>query len=354
MMLKIIKKQLSVYCLLVLWLSLFLIAGWGEWLFSVKLTGLLVSLVVLIAIGGEKQSIKLPRFFSAYGLFLLIWAFNLFWSVNRAKTFEEWCLFSTGGLWWLIVFNRKNFFKKYLDKLIVLLGLIFGGLFLYYYLTNQTVVKPWSLIQVYSGNSDHFMVGDFWSMVMGIALANQWWLLMPVGIFLIILSQSRAAVVALVAGIYYLFKDKIWLAKWRNWLVMGLVLVFLGMGINKTVLNSRHYYVQSLVGLKYYPWGVGVGNFNIISRDKRTHLWGLSSYATNVHSIVLEMMSGLGWLGLVFVFWLFQVFKAVWQEKDNLVYRITWIVLTVDFLLFSGYLVPTMLWLWFMLLGLIL
>ena len=102
----------------------------------------------------------------------------------------------------------------------------------------------------------------------------------------------------------------------------------------KSLLLSRQFFVQAVAGLLHYPKGIGLGSFGDISLNPEFHVWGMSDFSLVVHNLVLEIMSGVGWLGLVFVVWLAEVVRGVLGgRKDKmLVYRAMWLSLTINFI----------------------
>jgi len=150
------------------------------------------------------------------------------------------------------------------------------------------------------------------------------------------MGQSRSSYVALAVGVYYLLRNHGIDLKYRN-LLVGFVLLaavlFISTGAFKTTLFIRPYYAQSLVGLVHNPLGVGVGNFGFISTDPENWILRLSAPSQVVSNIVLEMISGIGILGIVFAFWFFKVALEIWQKKEprSLVYRAIFLGLATNF-----------------------
>jgi hypothetical protein len=97
-----------------------------------------------------------------------------------------------------------------------------------------------------------------------------------------------------------------------------------------------------------------MGNFREISKDPGNHILGFWGFSSVAHNIALEVLSGLGILGFVFVYWLYKVLSDLWSDKSkkNILYKSVFFALTVNFLFDSTYFIPTMLWLWFTTLGL--
>lgn len=347
-------------------LALFLLlAGIGRQLFLVKLAGVLVSFLILLIVRLFKNKLKLPRYFKLWLGFFGLLTLSLFWTKDFFNSLEQGLLFLAGSGFWLVGYNLKKEWVKYFEWVLVSLGLVMAGVWGYYqFIIGDLPVVPWGLWGHYSGYKNHLMLGDYWSVVLGLVIVGlvekpkDWvrWLLLMLGGYLVLASQSRSALVGLLVGVGYLvIKNK---SKYQKSLkMMGVVLmgVFFWFALNKSTLLVRDYYLQSLMALKTYPWGVGMGNFKFISEDQRFHLWGRDDLAYNAHSLVFEMISGLGWLSIVFVGWWYKVVKMVWEKKRHggMGYRVAFLVMTVNFLLFSSYFQPTMLWLWFLLLGVV-
>jgi len=343
-----------------------LIAGFGVEIFYVNLSGVLLTLLLLGIIWKKKRKLKLPKGAFLYLLFLLIFEISLFLhDENRGLGFSYFLLYLAGGGFWLLGYNLKKEIYKYFDKVIVGLGIIFAGLyFVFNYIIPNPKVKALSLFLPYTRFMNHNNIGDLWAVVLIVVifyliknLKNAWyWLLMVLGIFLLYKSQSRSAYVALIVGVLYLFNSKDWVEKYKK-IFYGLVIIgivlFLITGVQKSTLFQRPYYIQSIAGLIDNPMGVGIGNFGTISNNEKYHIWGLGDFSLWVHNIVLEILSGLGIWGGVFVVWLVKISKEVWEKKDKktLIYRAVFFCLLTNMMFHSTYFLPTMLWMWMVSLG---
>jgi hypothetical protein len=139
----------------------------------------------------------------------------------------------------------------------------------------------------------------------------------------------------------------------------GLVIIGLGLvlfiltGRVKTTFGSRVYYVQAMVALWKNPLGIGLANFGKISADSQYHLNYFSDFSEVVFSWPLEMMISMGWLGLIFVWWFIDQIRRVLREgrEKNIIYQVMFLTLTVNLIFNLSYFVPSLLWLWFILLG---
>lgn len=363
-MTKLKRKTFWKLVLIVLGVFLFL-AGLGIELLFVKICGLLIAVLLLGLAQIWKRKLKLPPGIVLYILFLLAFEASLIWSRNRGVTADHLISFIAGGLFWIAFYNLRDELGSRLDKVIIALGIAFGGMFIASHYFGETPIRPWSLYLPYTGYFNHNNIGDFWALVLVIVSfylikkpkSFLYWGLVPLGFYFLAMSQSRSAYIALLVGIVYLFKSQGWITKYKKIftvLVFSVLALFLFIGSQKSILLSRQYYLQGLMGLIHNPFGVGMGNFDIISLDPANHLWGLSGYSSVAHNLILEVTAGMGLLGIFFVIWWIRRLVELWNRKDkkNLIYRTAFFTLTANLFFHSTYFVPTMLWLWFITLGL--
>lgn len=351
--------------IVILFLFLFL-AGLGEKLFLIRISGVIAAGLLISLAWIKKGKIKIPQGFRLYSLFLALLFTSLIWNHNIWRGFELWLQFLAGGLFWLGAYNLKVELRRYLDKMIIGLGLVFGSLFIVNHYWGDFKLGTWSLYLPYTYYNNHNSIGELWAVVLavvGFYLLKHpkkiwWWILSILGVYFLLMSQSRTALLAVGVGGAYLFSQYGLVKKHRSWLIgIGALVVsmFLFVATQKSTILVRQFYIQSIAGLIHHPLGVGLGNFREISLNPVNQIWGLSDYSTNAHSIVFEIMSGMGWLGLVFLVWLVKTGKEVVsnRNREGLVYRAVWLGMLVNMLFFSSYFIPAMLWLWFLSLGLI-
>jgi len=349
--------------LLLLGMLLFF-GGLGVKVVLVQYSGALVGLVLLILALVWKKRFKLPSGIGLYLLFLLALTASTIWHQGRKVSLEYLILFVGGGLFWLVFYNLKEKLRDGILWVVIFLGLAFAGLFVMNQASGEKVFGYQSLFLPNTPYLQHNHLGDFWAVVLVIAAYfllrdKKWWIwsLIGLGGYFLLVSLSRSSYVALAVGIFYLFTRGKWLAKYRKvlWFFLGLALALsLFVGTTKTILFSRPYFVQAVLGFMRNPWGVGVGNFYIISSNPANQLLGMHGLSGFTHNLVLEFMVGMGFLGLIFVAWLTRVMLSLWQDKDpqNLPFQAIFITLGVNFLFDYTYIIPTMVWLWFMVLGL--
>ena len=226
-----------------------LLVGLGRQLFLVKLVGVVVTGLTFLIIKLIKNKIAFPKYFRLWLVFLLILSLSFFWTKNTVASFEEWLLFLAGTGFWVIGFNLKKELRKHLWLILISLGLVFGGIWGYFqWVRGDLPVVPFSLWGHYSNYKNHLMLGDYWSGVLGILLVKLikkprsvfLWMLLSLGGYFVIISQSRAALVGLMVGVGYLAsKNQFIKEKVFKWIGIGLVCMFFWMAMTKSTLLVR-------------------------------------------------------------------------------------------------------------------
>ena len=120
----------------------------------------------------KKRKIKLPKGFRLYGGFVALLFISLLWSQDIWISFELWLQFLAGGLFWLGSYNLRIELRQRLDKLIVILGLVFGGMFVHYYYFQDFKLGVWSLYLDYTFYRNHNNIGELWAVVLMVAGSN--------------------------------------------------------------------------------------------------------------------------------------------------------------------------------------
>ena len=322
---------------------------------------LIFSFLVLVL---RKKQIDFPPGFNLFTVFLLFFTLNLFWTVQFWTTLFYLLIFVIGFLLWIISFNFRAQFKNF-DSLVIFLALTFGVLTIFNLLTRPTLeTGSFGLYKFATKNHHH--IGDLWALVIPLLLAKLitlrkkgllWLFLLVLGAYFVYLSQSRSAILSLLAGLlysaYFLPQVKKYRQAFFLFIFLG-VLLFLFFAKSKPTILGRVYYAQGVAGLVKHPYGVGVGNFTEISADPANHLLDLREFSSVAMNIILEMFTGIGVFALVFFIWFIKVLVSVLENSanKNLVAKVIFIALTVNFMFDFTYFVPTMLWLWFISLGL--
>jgi hypothetical protein len=294
--------------------------------------------------------IGFPKNYFLYIVFLLTLLVHTYFAEGKFLFF--WIFFS-GGLLWLEVYNLKKIFSQYFTSMLIILGVLMG--ILYFYSLRNPIVLP-NLVSLFAGTTNlikHSNIGDLWAIVLIPILykliKNKSKIYIPLlllGIYFLVVSYSRTAIVSLSVGIVCLFKNDIFKSEYRKAsgiLFVGIVILFIYFGLSKTTLLSRPYFLQAIMGLFKYPLGTGMGNFNLISHDSNL-----------VHNIFLEILSGMGIFSIFFFAWIYKVLKRITISKqvDNVMVAIFLATLT-DFCFNTTYTIPGFMWIWFVVLGLI-
>ena len=344
--------------------ALFVAGGLGLETNVVQHVGILVGILLLMLAYIWNKKIVLPRYKLLYLIFIFLFGLSIFWSEDKEVSCEYLVLFIGGGLFWVSFYNLRKELGGRIDALVIILGLIFGGLFIVSLLVGAEIVNSKSLYLKASGYRNHNHLGDLWAVVMLMASyyliktkKRLYWPVVGLGIFFLAASLSRAAYLALFLGGIYLFKQLDWFKKRKRIYRLGgviIVILFLFAGAQKITLFSRPYFIQGIAGFFHNPLGVGVGNFKIISSDSANHLWGMDGFSSLAHNIILEILTGMGVFGFSFVIWLIAVLWDIGKKKrteKNILYQSLFIALGINFLFSTTYFIPTMLWLWFGYLG---
>jgi hypothetical protein len=182
-------------------------------------------------------------------------------------------------------------------------------------------------------------------------------LLLAVGIYFLAISLSRSAYLALGVGIFYLFNKLGLTNKYKKLYVLFIILgalLFIYAAAFKSTLFARPYFEQVVWGLGKWPLGVGVGNFGLISKDPSAPWWSevASNFSTLTHNVALEMVAGMGVLGLSFLGWLVYVLLDTIKNSRKALFTAVFLAITSNFMFDTTYYIPTMIWLWFIFLGL--
>ncbi|MFH1970856.1 MAG: hypothetical protein ABIJ05_00525 [Patescibacteria group bacterium] len=339
-------------------------------LYIFEIIGFLFSSILFLIILYKKKNMLYPPgslvfiFFISFQLISLIWTKNIFNSI-------EYLLLFLSSLFLNIFFYNFNQLKtKNIESIIIILGIIFGILFIF----TQIIPIPFlikilpdtccSLYTPYSNN--HNLIGDYWVLITVIGIYRYIYkqslkniLLISISLTFTILSQSRSAFLSLLVALYLIFNNQEFPKKIMRYikifiyLILG-IFIFLSMG--KTTIFSRPYYFQGIFSLFKNPMGVGMGNFRELTKNSEFGLSTLAgSSAAKAHNIFLEVFSGIGFFGISFILWLLVSLKGVIRnvEKVNFLYLLIFVAISVNFFFNVTYAIPSMLWIWFISLAII-
>jgi len=218
------KNNLSVFLIFSLELLL-IFGGLGVEEEYIKYLGILVGVLLLVVVWIQKRKILFPKFIIAYSLFLLLFLINTFVvSVDAKKSLEAFSLFLCGGLFWVALYNFKAELANKFAYLIIFLGVIFGFLTHFYELFDLKKISPWGLYAESSAYYNHNHIGDLWALVLLVVIFYLirtpkkyiYWLLIPLGVYFLIISQSRSALLSLFVGLYYLAENRGLIGKYKK------------------------------------------------------------------------------------------------------------------------------------------
>jgi hypothetical protein len=264
---------------------------------------------------------------------------------------------------WVLARTHIDWVKHHFFALFLTLGLLFAGTTI----LTQTLpafafikTTPRGLVGMYSITADHYMLGDFWAVLLSMLVVRffqtkKHWLLpfISLGMAIVLFSLSRSALAGFVVVLAIYFQHAKEIGQlWKKLFWAFVIVASLYMSTQKSLLFNRPYYIQAVASIFTYPWGVGVANFDLISDDPRFHFLGFSGFSRVTHSILLEFMSGMGVLVVYFWWWCYRIYKVYLEKMVINDYSLALVALIVDFIFNPTYFVTPMLWLFVVLLPL--
>ncbi len=363
---RITMLQRSIYISIFALLLLGGIFGQNLWFIWIS-TVILAFFVLLLA--KKPNNFDLPKTFKTYFLFLIIFLASLFWSKDFLISLRTFMLFLSGGFIYLIFFNLIPKKKgEFFYLLVFSLGLFFGSVLIFKQLNHSLQVDTGGgLMGLAGGYKNHHHIGDLWSVILLMAVykifngaknkALFWILAFIPGVYFLEFSRSRSGLFSLLAGLIYLFSSQAAGKKQKvlTYLLLTVILIlFLLFASEKSLLFSRIYYIESIIGFFKFPLGVGVGNFGFISNVVGSWFSIASAYSSVTHNIILEFLTGMGVFAVTFIYWLWKEVKFIFFGSVGgpiSVYSLVFVILLVNFLFDYTYFIPTFLWMFFISLG---
>jgi len=337
----------------------------------------LVTILIMLFLGlyyliFKRGIIFFDKRFILFSLFLLIINISLIWSVNLKNSILFNLLFLEG----VFIYLLANNFKYHLKKKVHLFILVPFFIYIFAFITSESTsinLYPYvyQFLPQHGVGKTHLHIGDLAALFV---LVSLYYLLLNkkkafrvvflvgifVGFYIMLISLSRTSTIMVIAGSYFLFKGlstSLYANRFfKYFFIIAVVFVLFYISLDKSLLLSRPYFLQSLKGFFDYPLGVGLGNFEFISKAYLTKETGYREFSTNTHNIFLEILSGVGVFSLLFFIWFYKVFSlAIFQNKSKeaLLPRALFLALTINFLFDITYTIPGMTWLWFLFLGLL-
>jgi len=346
-----------------------LIGGLGIESLWIPWAGIFVFSLLLTMSIMKNMKLFFPEGFKFYLVILLLLVLNTITTKNMEGTLNYLFLFLSGGIVWLYSFNnlRRSSENGIFATLLIALGLFFGQYVIYEQILGSDAVKSFAIAGYSGASRNHNHIGDYFSIIaiicaynlLKIKKNNGFWLLLSLISFVFIfVSQSRSALVSVGVPLFafFMYEDKIRekfekLSYFLAFLLAALILYF---GRAKSLLLSRQYFLQGIAGFWKHPFGVGMGNFGEISSDATNHIFGANSYSMVAHNLPLEFLTGMGYLGIPFViFYFLMIYKVIVNFKNNPIFALIFLGLSINFFFDFTYAIPTMLWVWFASLGIL-
>lgn len=360
-------NKLTTNIILIILSILFFLGGLGDF-FLIQVIGFIISGIFFIIILAEKEKFKYPFeiiyliFFIAFQLISLIWTKNVYNSLSYIVLFIS----SLG--FFIFFYNYPKDLNRYISFVIPLIGLGYLALYIFTVIFKMPLLAkliPENCCTLYSPYTfEHNHIGDYWSIVLLVSFYNIVtknkniiffiWLFLSIPI--IIISQSRSAIIAVAFSLFYAYKNTEIKPEFKNYIKIGLIvlsIIFLITSFGKVTLFSRPYYFQAIASIFKYPFGVGMGNFIKVSTNSILDSFFLKKNAAKAHNIIFEVITGLGVLSAPFILWFINTLRKInkkYKTKPNL-FALLSILITVIFMFDMCYAIPTPLWLWFSFIG---
>lgn len=343
---------MSRYLLKILWVALassMVIGGIG--LFNSSYFQITSLLIVLLLILSSVRSLLNKRFLLFVLLVGVAYLYDAILGLGGQISWI-WYLLSCGLFWLLgkVVSREVTIFIAKKGTWLLVLGLVYG---LVGYLVPREsfgdMIRTTRTL-LYWSTENHHHLGDWMAFALIPILGYvgkrrvKLRLIIILSMVVMLFSMSRSAYLAFVVGLLYVFYLK--RTRYINW-VLGLVFVTtLIVGITKTTLYSRVFFIQAIRGVIVWPFGVGLGNFVKVSQLAQKDLTSVA------HNLPLELMTGLGLVvGSMLVLWIVWGIVFVLVNNKNRLLVGSILVLVINFFFDYTYVVSTMMWAFFLLLG---
>lgn len=339
-------------------IAILFVGSLGIYLLSFQLFVLILLAIFSFWIFLKRKGVSIPKYFVLYLFFLLVMQVHALTIGNNLESLSFFLTYLIGGIFYLF-FANKRYNNGFIGRLILSLGFLLGiAYFVNTYVLHGTIYE-WSLFSSTSLYKNHNHIGDLWSMVLIVAVylgiskkRNYYFLFLIPGLYFLLISLSRSAYLSLLVGLLIIIlKTRLSVKKWIGPMLIFAVLLFFYAGYFKTTLYARPYYVQAIAGFLDHPNGVGIGRFGTISSNSKYWLFGMSGFSFYTHDILLEFLSGMGFYGTVFIIFYFLSLIRALSRNVFVLQQALFASLSVNFLFDTTYFVPSMVWIWFILLG---
>jgi hypothetical protein len=357
------SKVLKENALLFLIFAILFFGGFGIYTNYLIIISLLCLILLLLAskflFSGRPS---FPNGFMWYLLFIASLFVSTLYSYDRFTSFYNLVLFVCGGMLWYIFYNLRIHEDKIL-RFEILLGLLFFTYYIVNFLFGKYYVNSLSLVMPSIVYLSHHHLGDYWAAIIAaiaLSVLNKntkfsnfiWLIVLVLASFIILISYSRSALLSTAFGLFFLFKDRMMKGKIIKF-ALAIIVIFCAViffSFSKTIIFSRPYFLEGLVGVLSYPFGSGIGNFMPISEAGKMTL-ELNAISKYAHNLFIEMLAATGILSIPFFVFVYKAGKSLLEKEKGLSFLVT-ISIFANFMTDYTYFIPTMLFIFFINLGL--
>ncbi len=286
-----------------------------------------------------------PGFFSLLTFTALLNLFPFF--INETVNPLRYALnFNLGVLGYLFFYNYNQSFHL-ITKSIKYLSFLYAGLYLLSFIFPIELAKFAFFIFPQTDPTIHFNLGLIWGFYALTEVAQKGVKVKPhliiITLVFAVISFNRTVILGIILGLLYLANGEVSkiFTKWKVGFTLLSIIILLFMGLSKTTIFNRPYFFQSIKVFFDNIWGVGLGNFGLVSSS--------TSFA---HSILLEIVSGLGIFSIPFVVWMFKVYKNLTTVgQENFFIKSVQLSTLVILLFTPNYIIFGFMWFWFLCIG---
>lgn len=345
-----------------IYLSFFFSTINGESFFLAVTAAFVGSMLGFLHLQKQNIQVNFPRLFPLAASFVLVLHLYLLFTFNWLEPIKYTMVFSVGLLYWVIFYNLKDS-ASILENLTKNFVLLYGSIFLLTKLLNFDFTR-YSSIMFHLGQPKHYFFALLCSMAI-VVLAKDLtknktpkdWIVLLLSLFFMAISNNRSAILALVGGLIFLFSKNNYFQKNKK-IIYKLILPFAIVGfvvfsLNKTVIFDRPYYLHSIKSFTHFPFGVGMGNFNLVNEYiLKTTTENSVAISDKTHNLFLETLSGVGVFSLLFlVFLVKQITDLFKTNQDGRLWASVVLSMLICFMFDTSYSIPFYIWLFFSSLG---
>lgn len=321
------------------------------------LSALIYLLFLFIGIIKGKDEVSLPPDF----LYLLAFAviLNIFpFFISEITNPTRYALIFNLGILSYFYFYNYGQGSHLLTGVIRFITIFYTGLYLLSFTSAINLTNVAGFIFPQTEPTTHFNLGLLWSMYLltetyrkGIKIKT---ILVILTLVFVVLSFNRTVILGVVLSLLYLSGGlkTINSAFWKAALGLLVAALFIFMGLSKTTIFNRPYFVQSLKGYLENIWGVGMGNFGLLHDFILKDSGGSVQLSSYTHNLLTEVLVGVGVFSLPFVLFLIKTAFFVLKDKNiNKGFVGVVIIMIVSFMFDYTYAAGAFIWLFFGFLG---